>query len=238
MTQCVDFYQRVLARAVDKIFLKKLRFLSMKIGILGPPLWAQIIFEREIYFRRTRTSWACNTAHTVWDTVMFGFPHARLVDDVVKNTRELATSVANTLSDSSISPCKRVRPTLVLLNLATANLRKKENELITLQDPCSSQSSGAQKARASLECVMAYTSSRKGPVGSKLTKDAERPLEYLREVARQYEQEICLCETTLEQLLTRQNANGVGNMNQGKALRYLIAATSQSLSSSKLRSTT
>ena len=49
MTQCVDFYQRVLARAVDKIFLKKLRFLSMKIGLLlGPPLGTVAVKEKTI----------------------------------------------------------------------------------------------------------------------------------------------------------------------------------------------
>lgn len=169
---------------------------------------------------------------------MFGFPHARLVEDVVKNTRDQSASVANRFLDSEIRPCKLLNPTTALLNLATENLRKKENELIVLQGTCSSQSCGAQKARCTLECVVAYTCSRQGPVGcSKMTKESsERPLEYLREIARQYEREISLCEVTLDELFTRQiTSDTEENMNRGRALRCLTASSSQTLSNANCR---
>jgi len=66
MTQGVDFYQRVLARAVDKKNLKKLRFLSTEFFILlGPPLPVghskilhfQILLKMKICLRNPEFSW-------------------------------------------------------------------------------------------------------------------------------------------------------------------------------------
>jgi len=165
------------------------------------------------------------------------FSAAGLVEDIVKRNEGQSASLAKATSESRFQFNSSLEPTRSSLNTACRNLRQAERELQTLKKTHLKHFYGAQKARATLDCVLSYASSRSGAhTCQKLAKDSiESPLDFLQDIAEQFSKEISSCESMLGGLLTIRPISETGAFSQNAALSSLTGATKQMISVTKAK---